>query len=355
MKYYPLEAIEKSEKTEDLIQALIRGGYCSSDTTKEDIHDYVFSTMFFNPEYKGKFEKLNNTIMYDKELNRIFVPMYSMEKVKERSTEWKDVLTTSLVLSIWEKSKMVYKVDNDFFHEIKQTQNLTITKEMLDNLPFNCFFVDFTEVEDISNFKGAWVYVVKYDKQLYEINIYLIQGTEFVIFSYYSLLCFGEEGGEVEWNPKNLQNTSYVYRDNVMELPRIAEGRDPRSELVIAVHQIMSFISIDASDVSENPTTKYTYKPRTTVKNKFSEVRMWDVGVRYGKAIRVAKREYKKHIEKNNNSKERKATRPHIRRAHWHKYRIGEGRKKVKTVWLAPTYVCGNGKEIPVTIREIKK
>jgi hypothetical protein len=91
---------------------------------------------------------------------------------------------------------------------------------------------------------------------------------------------------------------------------------------------------------------------------------MWDVGVRYGKAIRVAKKEYKKHIEKYNalekqssqssDIKKRKLMRPHIRRAHWHRYRTGIGRKEIKTLWLAPVYVCGNGKEIPVTIREVK-
>ena len=90
---------------------------------------------------------------------------------------------------------------------------------------------------------------------------------------------------------------------------------------------------------------------------------MWDVGVRYGKAIRLAKHEYKKHVQKSQPEggaadtevKTRKPTRPHVRRAHWHRFRTGKGRTETTTLWIAPIYVCGNGKEIPVTIHEIKR
>ncbi len=91
---------------------------------------------------------------------------------------------------------------------------------------------------------------------------------------------------------------------------------------------------------------------------------MWDVGVQYGKAIRVAKREYQKHVErfKKESAEQsdtkvtiRKPVRPHIRHAHWHKYLVGKGRKEAKYNWIAPVYVGCHGKEVPVTIREIQK
>jgi hypothetical protein len=89
---------------------------------------------------------------------------------------------------------------------------------------------------------------------------------------------------------------------------------------------------------------------------------MWDVGIRYGKAIHAAKQEYKKHLVQEQGAQNaqdaqenRKPIRPHIRRAHWHKYHVGKGRKETKVLWIAPVYVCGNGKEIPVTIREVKE
>jgi len=394
MKYYPLECVDRmleTEPPEKTLQMMKDKDMCDPDSTVADLEDYAFDLFFFTPEYKGKFEKWNNEIMYNTMVNKLFFPMYSMKDFDQRSTEWKDVLTTNLVLSTWMKFKMVYKIDNDFFHEIKQTENLITSKEMFDKLPFKCFFIDLTEVDNIANFKGAWVYITTDDihgnKDFYSVNIYMVQNDNFTFFTYYSWYKFTEEQQEVEWHSDDLPKSDFIARtfvgeddlmtkdirsllDNPTDFTKdglidvtldMRDEYDPRESIVVSIFQIMSFIAIDASDVNENATTKSTYRPHkegSKIKNKFSEIRMWDVGVQYGKAIRVAKREYKKHIERENDpveSKDRKPVRPHIRRAHWHKYHVGEGRKETKTLWLAPVYVCGNGKEIPVTIREVKK
>lgn len=394
MKYYPLECIDRmleTEPPEKTLQMMKDKDMCDPDSTVADLEDYAFDLFFFTPEYKGKFEKWNKEIMYNTRVNKLFFPMYSMKDFDQRSTEWKDVLTTNIVLSTWMKFKMVYKIDNDFFHEIKQTENLITSKEMFDKLPFKCFFIDLTEVDNIANFKGAWVYITTDDihgnKDFYSVNIYMVQNDNFTFFTYYSWYKFTDEQQEVEWHSDDLPKSDFIARtfvgeddlmtkdirsllDNPTDFTKdglidvtldMRDEYDPRESIVVSIFQIMSFIAIDASDVNENATTKSTYRPHkegSKIKNKFSEVCMWDVGVQYGKAIRVAKREYKKHIERENDSvesKDRKPVRPHIRRAHWHKYHVGEGRKQTKTLWLAPVYVCGNGKEIPVTIREVKK
>lgn len=393
MKYYPLEAVDHMEATEPpmiTLNMMKEKGLCDQDATIEDLHDYVYGLLFFSPNYEGKFKKWNHEIMYDQRVNRICFPMYSMKQIKERQTEWKDVLSTNIVLSMWSQFKMVYKIDNDFFHEIKQTENIITSKETFDKLPFKCFFIDLTEVDNIANFKGAWVYITKDSidgKEVYGVNIYMVQNDNFTFFTYYSWYKFTDEEPEIEWHSKDLPKSNFIARtfvgkddlmtkdirsllDNPTDFTKdglidvtldMRDEYDPREDIVITIFQIMSFIAIDASDVRENATTKSTYKPHkegSRIKNKFSEIRMWDVGVQHGKAIRVAKQEYKKHIERENGSiqtKDRKPVRPHIRRAHWHKYRVGEGRKETKTLWLAPVYVCGSGKEIPVTIREVKK
>jgi hypothetical protein len=244
-----------------------------------------------------------------------------------------------------------------------------------------------TCVKDISDFRGVWVYITQDKKTGYiGINLYMVKGDEHTFFTFYSWYKFNDKNREIEWSQENLPKSEFTARtfkmatlDAVSELETayLTDGKehflvdqeikldeyDPRNDIVVAIYQIMAFISIDASDVSENPHTKQSYKPSNIIKNKFSEVRMWDVGIRYGKAIHVAKQEYERRVrelkDKENSDeqrevKERKPTRPHIRRAHWHRYRIGQGRKQMKTVWVAPIYVCG-GKEIPVTIREVMK
>lgn len=400
MKYYPLEVIEEMDTLESstsVLDMIKQHNLCEEDTTIDDLYDYVYCLRFFTPEYEGKFKKWNDAIMYNKRINKIFFPMYDMKDIDIRQTEWKDIMSTSLVIDKWKLSKMVYRIDNNFFHEIKNTENIITSKEVFDRLPFDCFFIDLTQVENISRFKGAWVNIVKTSEEFYGVNIYMIQDVNYTFFTYYSWYKFGDDN-EIEWNPDDLPKSNFIARsfidaskininktereieqeeqEAIMKLFReaitnpiepenlvdvtldMSDEYDPRQDIVIAIFQIMTFISIDASDISENPNTKQTYKPSTTVKNKFSEVRIWDVGIRYGRAIHVAKQEYKKYIREHNGRgediKERKPTRPHMRRAHWHRYHVGKGRQEIKTIWLAPIYVCGNH-EIPVTIREIKK
>lgn len=401
MKYYPLQCVKEMEEADppDLLLGIIKNKkLCDEDATLEELHDYIFSKKFFSTEYKGKFQKLNYEIMFDRDLNKSFFPMFSMKDVEQRMVEWKDVLSTSMVLDVWKKCKMVYKVDNDFFHEIKRTENVLTSVEIFEKLPFNCFFIDLTEVENISNFKGAWVYITKDDvgplEDSFCVNIYMSQNDNFTFFTYYSRYLFNKEVRELEWKADDLPKSDFiartfatekdlktktkeeiatkpVARPSVDDLNDIVDVTidmsykyDPRKDIVISIFQIMSFIAIDASDVRENSITQMTYKkPKEgkKIKNKFSEIKMWDVGIQYGKAIRVAKQEYKRRLreQKDNDGdpkerKDRKPTRPHIRRAHWQRYHVGKGRKETKVTWIGPIYVCG-GSEIPVTIREIKK
>ena len=86
------------------------------------------------------------------------------------------------------------------------------------------------------------------------------------------------------------------------------------------------------------------------VRNKYSEVRKWDVGCRYGAKIRnFEKREhnYQSGISDNSNQGTK---RPHIRKAHWERYRIGKGRKEIITKWKEPIFVNGDSDDIIANI-----
>lgn len=362
--YYPLTIVEqaKEDSPEKMLEQMKYMKHCSEDATVDDLYEYVYSDDFFNPLYKGKFKGYNSYIIFDKEINKVFFPMFKIKQFEERETEWKDIISTSMVLNLWSKYKMVYKIDNNFFHEIKQTENLVTSKDTFYNLPFDCFYIDLADVKDISDFTGVWVYIKK-NGNVVGVNIYMISQNQDTFYTYYARYNFENES-EVRWSSKELPASEYVKRSFVEEDDRlidqtiIRQDYDPRNDIVVAIFQIMSFIAVDASDVSENPTTKKTYSKSKEVKNTFSEVRMWDVGVRYGKAIKIAKQQYKRNLNRKHSdtcSKERKPMRPHVRRAHWQRYHIGKGRQNIKEMWIAPVYVCGDGKEIPVTIREIKQ
>ena len=49
------------------------------------------------------------------------------------------------------------------------------------------------------------------------------------------------------------------------------------------------------------------------------------------------------------------SVRPHVRRAHWHHYWVGEGRNRLEVRWIEPTFVLPEGKrEVKIaTVRRV--
>jgi hypothetical protein len=64
-------------------------------------------------------------------------------------------------------------------------------------------------------------------------------------------------------------------------------------------------------------------------------VRIWDVGKQTGQLLTKAKASNRRL----SNAEHRKSPEPHLRRAHWHGYRTGKGRKTFGFKWLPPIAV----------------
>lgn len=117
--------------------------------------------------------------------------------------------------------------------------------------------------------------------------------------------------------------------------------------------QFLMYLSSKEPDVTQSADTINTNRPSTVLRNKYSEIQKWDVGVRYGKKIRAyLKNQTGQQILKseNNNSASK---RPHIRKAHWERYHIGKGRSSLTTKWKEPIFVNGNSEDIVSTIHVV--
>ena len=93
-----------------------------------------------------------------------------------------------------------------------------------------------------------------------------------------------------------------------------------------------------------------------TRKDRYSDIRRWDVGVRIGAAIR----KYRSDVKIENSassieeveSKERTghaSPRPHMRRGHWHHFWTGarkDAERKLVLRWIPPTFI---GKDVDTT------
>lgn len=382
MKYFPLEVIDNLNQDKVLDNLLITFSRSMSQdigkeiTLDDEFAQFTLTDDFFQPDYKGKWKDANDYLMNNKELHNLILQGIRFSDWHQRRTEWRDFFGEYLVLNKWQKSKVVYKIDNEFFHEIKNTGNLKLSRPMFKYLPISTMYFDLYDVKDIGDFKGAWVDISNNGDDEYLLAVYMVTDSTVSVsqahafFSYYcGFRFFNDEASELDLKEAltDVTDTFHIsdYRTfdptngKVIRQP-LDKADDHRAEIITAILQILQFLHADIEDVEESPITKSTYRPSVVIKNKFSEVRMWDVGVRYGKAIKFAKKQVNEAIkddaaecvEANKIGKTRKPMRPHIRSAHWQRYHVGEGRKQIKINWIPPTYVCG-GREIAVTIHKV--
>lgn len=136
---------------------------------------------------------------------------------------------------------------------------------------------------------------------------------------------------------------------------------------IMTIIRLILYLSSSKPDVE-----KHSISQESSVYSKGSAVRRspkaiaeqpeeWDVGVRYAveKANHVkstkssAKTSHGTNDSKSNDVNDiRKRPKVHIRKAHWHLYWTGEGRKIPVVHYLPPTIINAGSSEMPVTIRK---
>ncbi len=284
---------------------------------------------------------------YDPRLYPIFKEGFSQEKFKEDVNDLSAVLTVNL----WAKNKQVFKFDKDFTDELLATENVKFIKDLFDHLPFETFYIDYSDNKDlVDKFHGEGVFIRLSKNSEY----YVVHATKVTRELFFSDAIF----------IKNEDTSAMVFTDSPSETKVIT----PRGEESVFVDrtlyerfltQALTYLSSAEQDIRENETTKRTYrKPEANnIKNKFSEIRMQDVGIRFGTAFRTWT---KKKAERDENSGSNHHTgakqRPHFRRAHWHTYLYGKGKTERKVVWQHECAINMNlGTEQNVVLHKVAK
>ncbi len=282
-----------------------------------------------------------------------------------------DMFVTPILYQKWAENKQVYKADKDFAKALMYTEKLQYTKEMIKNLPVNSFYLDLSDIPD-GEIHGAFIYVYNDEiKDRLYVSTMLITH-ESVSFSY--RMAFNYIDDEIILTEKDFlakdNNLSERYCDkNVINEINKRKGYSfSRKDYTMLCMQTIAYLSSKKPDIEEDPVTKKTYKaPKNgVIKDKFSEVRQWDIGVRYGKAFRqktedagIKTEDLEFLSEKDSNKQSRKSPRPHIRCAHWHRYRYGKNHSLLsEPVWMEPIFVGfsdnTNPEDLPAVIHKIK-
>lgn len=264
-------------------------------------------------------------------------------------SEVRDAVVQGFIISDWASNKQVFKPDKTFAKYLLETDKLSLNIDYFKHLPVNTFYLDLSDNSDLfGNIHGVFVNV----HLLNEIDVavtYYILNDELVTFSAYNVMRL-ETAQTYETSNFDGDVTVSVIPNVKCETTNQTFNMRNISTIVL---QTICYLNVSKPDIEDSPVTKNTYKKRNTVKNKFSELCIHDVGIRIGSTINHNLEEMKKaqHTsEKVYKSEdgiviERKSPTPHIRCAHWHRFWHGskqQGNRHLELQWVEPVFVCGS-------------
>ena len=284
----------------------------------------------------------------------------------------RDLDSMTLIL-MWGLNKQVYKFDKDFTDELVRTDNVRLTKDMFDYLPFSVLYIDISDNKELCekiDAQGFFVSVEKISKDWMSdflkdnelINDFLKDTEKWCIhickigeeLFFNDMLFFPNSDIVLEGKDLGEDYTVPIYTEDGFKGMRSFNGMTYK-KLVL---QTLIYLSSTEPDIDETEQSKETYRAPSALqkkpKNKFSEIRTWQVGVRYGSAFRKWKSESSHSgVSTGTGSKKR----PHTRRAHWSYYWYGkrDGVRVRRPKWIAEMFIGvdkNNAKEQPAVIHK---
>ena len=366
--------------------------YCDDVRTEADEMDSKELEEFFSAFSDRDFGTYSYSFSTRPYVNLSKQVLFSAEKPRKVEGVLQP-LEVPLILELWKRTKQVYEPDPIFSEVLKRTESIKVYPELLRRIPMKDFYIDFSQ-NDYFRAEGVFVSVRVYDNDeiriLYmiadsnkrakivdiidfspeehpmenlekEANIpaaqrRIIDADRAIIKARGGILgdkriCTGERYVSKPNNasyydfdkalcPNEYQGHNYCY----FEIERLTPI-DTIADVTIFIIQFLLYISSKKPNITESELTKKTFKPYKVPKNKFSQVRKWDVELYYGDKIKVWEEKEKKNSEYKGGSHKR--PRPHTVSAHWQGYWCGSGDDKhIELRWKDFYYVNGNQEDI---------
>lgn len=373
INYLPLKKMEELEEHIGLLDWILDDLH-SNGLPKMTYDEYINLMLKLNTG-ELSIEKMNIILTiifksFEHELNMVgFTPKKFAEDPQGQMGELLDFVLMPYMLNVWRKNKQAYKPDGEFCNALLKTENLRITKDMMIHLPCNNFYVDLSECELFLPIQGIFVNIKPIEDSDKISIVYYLMDKDLVTWSSYDFLDFSVQKELVisQKFVKSLSCEDYIATDfdympddvnevilveKMLQNKSVNKNNLNRNEVGFFVYQLLTYMVSHEPQIEESPITKSTYRPPkqgATIKNKFSEIQMHDVGVRFGKSFREQKRKYKcetfltKHLES-----KRKSPIPHFRCAHWQGYWVGKGRTDHVVRWIEPVFINGEVNDVVI-------
>ena len=325
--------------------------------SEEAFVNYVLHPDFLNVNAKNPlYVKLNTNLMQN-------LPMimdnlgYTEERLRKQDidastyllSDIRDVLIMQVLLDRWARNKQVLKPNPVFAEYLIATDKLSISKDILEHLPFSNFYIDLEDCNKdnfYGNICGIYVDISKVDVDSVAISLQVLS-KDMMIFSQY----MGINSNE----PVKIDTSQFSTGDVVGKVPameqdnRYADNTTLNTQAIITIAlQLIMYMNVKEPDINPAPEMSHTYRPSThKIKNKYSEIYKQEVGIKIGKKISQSLAEVEK-VKKTSTPRENTADKthkspvPHFRCAHWHHYWTGKGRTNYEVRWIEPVFVCGS-------------
>lgn len=267
---------------------------------------------------------------------------------------------TIAALAPWRLSKEVFVMDPDLELLLyKQADDLDIRSDILMHLPYPCFYVQTSALFFGSQKIDGFFVHLEYDVNDGHNELrFLFVDEDRDTFGYPVYIDAQDIRSSIEQTLKQAhQNMApdSPYRSAIMMSPDklfALEG------LLKESLQLVLYLCAENSEIKKNP-EQDTFMRRSSliIRDRYAEIRKWDVGVRIGQAVRRYKQASSviADTDQRQQGHSHASPRPHLRRGHWHNYWTGptDGERKLILKWTAPTFVGVSDEEIPVVIHAV--
>ena len=272
-------------------------------------------------------------------------------------------------LAPWRLSKEIYVIDPEMQELLfGQADDLRLDPEILLHLPCQCFYIQFGTPLRVSgdDYDGVFVHLESdVHTEDRELRLLYLQDRDGFCVPFGLPIHLDYETIE-----EGLQHTDEeAYRNIENELPdkkekirRIQIGAENREEFVLALKctlQIVLYLCAQNAEVEPDPKQRPRPQRKDDIKDRYSEVHKWNVGVRIGSAVRAYKKSEAQSSVKGKTSGTHASLRPHMRRGHWHNFWMGPRndptQRRLVLKWVAPTFInIAFGEDAPVTIHHVE-
>lgn len=247
------------------------------------------------------------------------------------------------VLYEWRKNKQVYGFSEDFYNMLCTMEDFQLDSSIFEYLPYSCFYI---ELEFSNKYDGIFV---KYDKELRCLFFLLLlkyEGTSIFRIEFTENLSIKQIADKiVNEESKKMKKISEKTKMSIVNL----HSKIEIVEILSFAIQATMYLCSKNCNIKENEVQKKIYKaPKSSIKDKYSEVRKWDVGYRLSADEKKSIHSFKEEDSSIILGSKRNRPRQHWRRAHWHTYWTGKGRTVKELRFIPPTLVNDINDTIPV-------